>query len=204
MEDNNNQNNNQQPITQPADNGDQGGGKLFTQEEVNNIIRDRLARERAKNTPQEPTEEEKRLKDLNDRESKLVCREYVMDQGLPSQLLDVLDTSNHEEFKNKADIVSGLLKTSNSTGKANDPALAEMKLRIAQQEGIPIELAARLTGTNEKEILQDAATMRGIIRAIKGPPPLHDPESCNRGTAVGTGFKKTKHTPRPFGGSYDT
>ena len=62
MEQENNQNNTQQPNTQPAENGDQGGGKLFTQEEVNTIVRDRLARERAKNTPPEPTEEEKRLK----------------------------------------------------------------------------------------------------------------------------------------------
>lgn len=203
MEGNNDQNNDQQPITQPADNGDQGGGKLFTQEEVNNIIRERLARERAKNTPQEPTEEEKRLKDLNDRESKLACREYVMDQGLPSQLLDVLDTSNHEDFKAKADIVSGLLKSGKPADKADNAALTEMKLRIAQQYGIPAELAARLTGANETEIIKDADTMKGIIRVIKGPPPLHDPESCNRGTAVGSGFKKTKHTPRPFGGKYD-
>lgn len=193
----NNQNSNQQPNTQPADNGNQGGGKLFTQEEVNNIVRDRLARERAKNTPQEPTEEEKRLMDLNARESRIACREYVMDRGLPQQLLEVLDTSNHEEFKSKADIVSGLLKANKPISKANDTALAEMKLHIAYQEGIPVELASRLTGTTEAEISKDAATMKGIIRAIKGPPPLFDPE--NSGTpAVGTGFKKSKHTPKQY------
>lgn len=196
MDQNTNQNNNQQPNTQPADNGDQGGGKLFTQEEVNNIVRDRLARERAKNSPTEPTEEEKRLQDLNARESKITCREYVMDQGLPSQLLDVLDTSNHEEFMRKADIVSGLLKNK-STSKSNDSALAEMKLRIAYEKRIPTDLASRLIGENETEIYKDADTMLAIIRAIKGPAPLHDPMSCN-GDTVGTGFKNSKHTPRQY------
>lgn len=191
------QNTVQQPTTQPADNGDQGGGKMFTQEEVNNIVRDRLARERAKNTPQEPTEEEKRVQDLNTRESKLACREYVMDQGLPRQLLDVLDTSNYEEFKSKADIVTGLLNANKSTNTVADATLAEMKLRIAYEKCIPTELASRLTGSTESEIYQDADTMLGIIRAIKGPAPLYDPQSCNEGT-TGTGFKRTKHTPKQY------
>lgn len=191
------QNTEQQPTTQPADKGDQGSSKMFTQEEVNNIVRDRLARERAKNTPQEPTEEEKRVQDLNTRESKLACREYVMDQGLPRQLLDVLDTSNYEEFKSKADIVTGLLNANKSTNTVADATLAEMKLRIAYEKSIPTELASRLTGSTESEIYQDADTMLGIIRAIKGPAPLYDPQSCNEGT-TGTGFKRTKHTPKQY------
>lgn len=198
MEQIENQNTNQQPNTQPADNGEQGGGKMFTQEEVNNIVRERLARERAKNSPQEPTEEEKRLKDLDARESKIACREYVMDQGLPAQLLDVLDTSNHEEFKTKAEIVSGLLKAATPTAKAPDPALAEMKLRIAFENRIPTELASRLTGQTEKEIRKDADTMLGIIRAIKGPPPLADVDSTNYAAELGSGFKKAKHTPKSY------
>lgn len=197
MDQNYNQDNNQQPNTQPADNGDQSGGKLFTQEEVNNIVRDRLARERAKNIPQEPTEEEKRLKDLNDRENRIACREYVMDQGLPAQLLDVLDTSNHEEFKNKADIVSGMLKANKPANRTDNAVLTEMKLRIAYEKGIPTELASRLTGSNEAEIYKDAATMAGIVRAIKGPPPLHDP--TNAGVPeVGSGFKRTRHIPKQY------
>lgn len=196
MEQEANQNNNQQPTTQPADNGDQGGGKLFTQEEVNNIVRDRLARERAKNLPQEPTEEEKRTQDLNARESKIACREYIMDQGLPRELLDVLDTSNHEEFKSKADIVSGLLKAAKPISKAESPVITEMKLRIASEKGLPRELASRLTGSNETEIYRDAETMRGIVRAIKGPPPMYDP--TNSGEVIGSGFKKAKHSPKQY------
>lgn len=60
----------QQPNTQPEDHG--GSGKLFTQEEVNRIVSERLARERAKQTP-DPA-----LQDLEARENRLKCREYLM------------------------------------------------------------------------------------------------------------------------------
>lgn len=196
MEQENTQNNNQQPNTQPADNGEQGSGKLFTQEEVNTIIRDRLARERAKNTPAEPTEEEKRLNDLTIRENRLACREYVMDQGLPAKLLEVLDTSNQEDFKAKADIVSGLLRD-NHTSKADSAAIVEMKRRIAQENGIPAELAERLCGDTESDIYKDAGVLMGIVQAIKGPAPLFDPESCHF-SGTGSGFKNTKHVPRQY------
>ena len=46
MTDNNTQNTTQQANTQPEENGT--AGKMFTQEEVNSIVKDRLARERAK------------------------------------------------------------------------------------------------------------------------------------------------------------
>lgn len=196
MEQENNQNNNQQTNTQPADNGEQGSGKLFTQEEVNTIIRDRLARERAKNTPAEPTEEEKRLNDLTIRENRLACREYVMDQGLPAKLLEVLDTSNQEDFKAKADIVSGLLRD-NHARKADSAAIVEMKRRIAQEKGIPAELAERLCGDTESDIYKDAGVLMGIVQAIKGPAPLFDPES-GQFSGTGSGFKNTKHVPRQY------
>lgn len=197
MEQIENQNTNQQPTTQPADNGDQGGGKMFTQEEVNNIVRDRLARERFKNSPQEPTEEEKRMNYITARENKLACREYVMEQGLPAQLLDVLDTSNHEEFKTKAEIVSGLLKTSKVAGAAPDPALADMKARIAKEIGIPLTMAQRLSGVDEKTLREDAQSMARDLRHYKGAAPLAETDVYSE-LGIGTGFKNTKHTPKSY------
>lgn len=199
MEQITNQNTSQQPNTQPADNGDQGSGKMFTQEEVNNIVKERLARERAKNTPAEPTEEDKQRQELSARESKVACREYIMDQGLPRELLDVLDTSNHEEFKTKADIVSTLLKNnSQSRSSADSQAIAEMKRRIAYEKGIPQELASRLIGENESDLYKDADVMLGVMRVIKGPAPLFNPEPRSD-TGVAAGFANTKHKPRnPF------
>ena len=77
-----------------------GTQKTFTQEEVNNIVQGRLARERAKN---EPTPLELREKELTARETAMSCREYVAEKGYPKELLDLFDTSNVEEFKKKTD-----------------------------------------------------------------------------------------------------
>ncbi len=73
-----------------------GTEKTFTQEEVNNIVQERLARERAKN---EPTPAELREKELTARENKMSCKEYIAAQKYPSELLDLFDTADMEQFK---------------------------------------------------------------------------------------------------------
>lgn len=81
------------------------GGKTFTQEEVNRIVADRLARERSKAAPkQTPDPLAEREKDLAAREHAMQCRELVAgNKHYPAQLLDVLDTSNFDAFKKQAD-----------------------------------------------------------------------------------------------------
>ena len=122
-ESNINQNTDQQPTTQPADNGDQGGGKMFTQEEVNQIIKDRLARERAKSAPQEPTEEEKRRQEMDARENKLNCREYVQKFNLPAELLDLFDTSDFKNFTKKAELFQRALNRAMGPAPLADPEM---------------------------------------------------------------------------------
>lgn len=87
----------QQTNTQPAENGDPVGGKTFTQDEVNNIVRDRLAREKEKLS--EHSADTEREKSIEARENALTCREYIQEKGLPKELLDILDTSDAEKFK---------------------------------------------------------------------------------------------------------
>ena len=101
MSEETNQNTNQQPTTQPADNGNQSGGKMFTQDEVNKIVSDRLARDREKRTEQQ--QDDTREQALKAREAKLDCREYLTEKKYPAELLDVLDTSDVEKFKAAAD-----------------------------------------------------------------------------------------------------
>lgn len=99
MEEYNNENMDQQlDNTQPAENGNQSGGRLFSQEEVNEIIRIRLERERKKHEPKEPTEAEKREAALLARESRLKCKEHLHEMQLPYDLLDVFDTSDVNKF----------------------------------------------------------------------------------------------------------
>lgn len=77
------------------------GGKVFTQDEVNKIVSDRLAREREKLT-QQPQEDE-REKALKAREARLDCRDYLDSKKYPAALLEVLDSSDVDRFKSAAD-----------------------------------------------------------------------------------------------------
>ncbi len=96
-----------EPNTDPADTGEKGK-KLFTQEEVNEIVRKRL--DRVKVEPREPSEAEKREADLKARESRMACREYLDKFSYPKELADIIDTSNPEEFSRRADAANKLIQ----------------------------------------------------------------------------------------------
>ena len=77
-----------------------GTERTFTQEDVNRIVQERLAKERGKN---EPTPDQIREKDLAARESAMTCKEYIAEQNYPKGLLELFDTADHEQFKQKVD-----------------------------------------------------------------------------------------------------
>ena len=77
-----------------------GTERTFTQKEVDNIVQERIARERRKN---EPTPEQIREKELTARESAMTCKEYIAEQNYPKGLLELFDTADHEQFKQKVD-----------------------------------------------------------------------------------------------------
>ncbi len=77
---------------------DAGAQKTFTQEEVNNIVQERLARFREKN---EPSPLELKERELAARENAISCREYITEKGYPKELLEMFDTSDLEDFKAK-------------------------------------------------------------------------------------------------------
>lgn len=108
MDDTNTMNNEQQQPTTPTPeaSGDQGE-KLFTQDDVNRIVSERLAREKAKAEPSAIDELETKLKA---RESLYDCRDYLdslVNDGRAwgkngmgvTALLDVLDTTDAGKFK---------------------------------------------------------------------------------------------------------
>lgn len=85
--------------------------KLFTQEQVNEIVRKRLKDRKetdinAQELDTRAAELDTQSKELNARESRLNCKEYLLNNGYNSELLDIIDTSDVEEFKKKADKVS--------------------------------------------------------------------------------------------------
>lgn len=52
-----------------------------------------------------------------------------------------------------------------------------LKEQIAREKGIPYEMASRLTGETEDDIRKDADVIATMIRGIKGPAPLFQPEN---------------------------
>lgn len=85
----------------PEANG--GQGRMFSQDELNKIISERLAREREKYA--QPKDDE-REKALNAREARLNCREYLESNGYNSKLIDVFDTSDFDRFKGSVDALA--------------------------------------------------------------------------------------------------
>lgn len=82
------------------------GEKMFTQDEVNRIVSDRLAREREKAEPKEDEREtalRAREKAVEAKETKHKCADYLaeinMSEKYRADFLDVLDTSDFDKFK---------------------------------------------------------------------------------------------------------
>ena len=108
MEENKNTQNNTQT---PEGNG---GERLFTQDEVNRIVSDRLSREREKPKDDErETSLKEREKALEAKENTLACREYIsslkIDEEHKNVFLDTLDTSDSGKFKTTVEkLIKGL------------------------------------------------------------------------------------------------
>lgn len=87
--------------------------KTFTQEEVDRIVQDRLARERKKYEVPTPDPLAEREKELNARETKLNIKELINSEGYPKELANTLKYNSFEEFKDQVESLKemGLLNT---------------------------------------------------------------------------------------------
>ena len=95
--------NTQNPNAETAEaSAENTGEKMFTQEDVNRIVSERLNRAKRDSSPQ--IEEKEKL--LAQREARLSCREYLSEQGKPSVLLDILDTSDFDKFKANVELMA--------------------------------------------------------------------------------------------------
>lgn len=102
--------------------------KLFTQAEVEEIIKNRLKRVKNKHSEEEAaalqaarSEIEEREKTLQAKETRLQCKEYLMSENLPTDLLDAIDTSDFEQFKIKAGIIDGHMRKNQDTAPPYNP-----------------------------------------------------------------------------------
>lgn len=83
-----------------------GNERTFTQDELNRIVQDRLAKDRAKASE----EMEKKEKELAQREFLLNSRHKLIDRGLPEKIIDALNCSSDEAFDKALDLIDELLK----------------------------------------------------------------------------------------------
>lgn len=97
--------NQQETTTQPEGNG--STGKVFTQEEVNNIVRERLNRvkagaaeqdERATALDEREAAVQQREQAMQQKESRAACEDHCKAKGYDTAFLDLLDTSDPERF----------------------------------------------------------------------------------------------------------
>lgn len=74
------------------------GARTYTQEEVENIVRKRLNRERMKNEREAAGNEADREKALDERELKIAAKEKLMEAGMPLKLADILKYNDEESL----------------------------------------------------------------------------------------------------------
>ena len=86
MTDNNTPNTTQQANTPPEGNGT--AGKMFTQEEVNSIVKAQLEADRQK---------------LQDERNAFECERYCKENGIDPKLVELIGSSDPEEFKEKTE-----------------------------------------------------------------------------------------------------
>lgn len=73
------------------------GEKTFTQEDVNRIVGERLAKEKAKSSGE--ADLAKREQELARRELHMAAKEMLSEKGLPAQLYDALNCSDQEAME---------------------------------------------------------------------------------------------------------
>ena len=88
-----------------------GGERTFTQDDVNRIVQDRLAKDRTKTSE----EISKREQELAAREFRLNSRQKLIDRGYPESIMEALNCSSEEAFDKALDAIDSLLKERGAT-----------------------------------------------------------------------------------------
>lgn len=134
---------------------------IETQEQLDEIIKDRIARAEAK--AQEKYADYDSLKaQLSEKDEQITA--------LSSQL---------KESTEKVAGYDGQVKELQN--KISAYATDAVKTRVAHEMGLPYELANRLNGSNEEEIKADAKKLKDAAKLFHAPAPLGTPEPVSSG-----------------------
>lgn len=123
--------------TAPEQEGQNREPKTFTQEEVNEIVRKRLERERKKTeSGNESGSGSDREKTLEERELRVMAREKLIDAGMPSSLAEILRYSDEKSLEKAMEAIKNLNRGApkswgqrqNGAGQRGDPYRKAMGL----------------------------------------------------------------------------
>lgn len=95
------ENENSKVTDNTENNTQQGENRTFTQDDVNRIVQDRLAKERGKRSDELAAKEA----ELCQREFKINATEALKSKGLPVELLDALNCKDMESFNKSVEII---------------------------------------------------------------------------------------------------
>ena len=126
---------------------------IETQEQLNEVIGDRLKREREKveNELKEKYGDYDTLKSTNAEHEKTIS-------GL------------REDLKKKDSEITEL------SGKVHKYETDSVKTRVAREAGLPFEMAERLRGKDEEELKKDAEDLKKLVGTQGNPAPRFIPE----------------------------
>lgn len=139
-----------------ADEGVKMENKTFTQEELNQVISDRLGKEKDKMASLASEWEEKA-------------------KGYESQIANL--TKTMEEMKKAA--ANHKAELDERDAKIRGYETQAVKMRVAREFNIPYELASRLSGDTEDDIKKDAQYMKGLLDNQRSTIPSRSTEGRN-------------------------
>ena len=119
--------------TQTSTEGIQQNGKTFTQDDVNRIVQERLAKEKSKT--QTADENDARMAELDKREAELKAKEQrftvlsaVREAGYPDELADVIRGDNENDLKKSLETINKIIEERTPRGWSKE--LEDKRSRI--------------------------------------------------------------------------
>ena len=137
---------------------------ITTQEELDSIIGERLKRQKESISKQYTDYEELKTKNVN-----LEKELTELKKSLESS------TSSKTELEKQIEELTGKVK-------AHD--LSSLKIKYALENGIPYNLAGRISGDDEESIKADAQSLSDFFKSQTPPPPLKNTETNTKGEDV--------------------
>lgn len=166
---------------QPADNTQQQS-KVFTQEDIDRIINERLKREREKYKDYEE------LKKAAEELQKIKESQMTEQEKLQAKLKEYEQLLQQKELE------------------AKKTAIESMKIKVLTELGMPVNLTSRIFGETEDEIRQDAEELKkllGLQANTKVGTPTN-PAGGNKGTRTFTKEEIARMSPEEINKNWDT